>query len=198
MSYEFFEPRFVYFMWDDKLEGKKVFLADWIRDIIDDVEDESSRTTLVQCDNVDEDSNTPFRSVRDDGSLGASWQFAYYDPHYEFKVAHSKGKQIQALEDGEWRDCHSPTWSILYEYRIKPDEPEPEPEPEAVSNIVLAKWLAEGKGQVRRLNNGLVRTHWIYPEGEDFCAVPVDGSIVVRKWTDDWVTPTREYIEQDQ
>lgn len=189
MSYEFFEPRFVYFMWDDVLEGKKVFLGDWIRDIIDDVEDESSRTTLVQCDVV-EDSNTPFRNVRDDGSLGSSWQFAYYDPNYEFKVAYSKGKQIQSLENGEWKNCSSPTWSTQYEYRVKPDEPE------AVSNIVLAKWLAEGKGQVRRLTNGLVRTYWTYPENEDFCAVPVDGSVDVRKWTDDWVIPTREYITE--
>ena len=114
---ELFDKRFVYFMWDDKLEGKKGFFADDVDDLINAVEEDYSLGCLKGYGS----DTYPFASADN----AHSWRFFYYDPNYEYKVAYSEGKQIQVLWDDEddWRDVtEEPLWSDDDIYRIKPTE----------------------------------------------------------------------------
>ena len=57
----------------------------------------------------------------------------------------------------------------------------------------LAKWLAQGNGEMRRGNMSMVFTSLSYASalGND----PIDEFTLVRKWDDpEWVSPTREYL----
>lgn len=57
----------------------------------------------------------------------------------------------------------------------------------------LARWLAEGKGEMRRGNLSMVFTNLSYASalGND----PIDEFTIVRKWDDtEWHKPTREYL----
>lgn len=113
---ELFDKRFVYFMWDDNLRGKECFYDDDIAGLRDTVN--ANDTSFKGC----LEPNTleyPFRRLR--GQNCYSWRFAYYDPNYTYKVAYSKGSQIQHREKGKsvWFDG-IPCWDPRYEYRIKP------------------------------------------------------------------------------
>jgi hypothetical protein len=116
---ELFDKRFVYFMWDNELEGKKCFIADGIDDLRGIVEkgNECDLHSVISSG----DENAPFESTN-----GVYvWQFAYYDPNYEAKNAYNKGKPIQVTPKGtdKWLDLHcKPTWDVNLEYRVKPKE----------------------------------------------------------------------------
>ena len=59
------------------------------------------------------------------------------------------------------------------------------------TNRELARWLAEGKGEVMD-QDGLF-TSWFYWKGKE--DAPVKDSLFVRKWDDtEWHSPTREYL----
>jgi hypothetical protein len=119
---ELFDKRFVHFMWDDELKGKRCFVSDGIDEL---------RVTVEKAGEYDlrsvifsRDERAPFQAV--DGLY--AWKFAYYDPNYEVKKAFSKEKTIQLqISESCWMDISSysdllfvcNTGGIL---RIKPEE----------------------------------------------------------------------------
>lgn len=114
---ELFDKKFVYFLWEDKLEGKICFYEDNINDLKQSVNNNlKSFTSALSYSDVP---SYPFRVTKDRWS----WRFAYYDPDYDCKVAYEKGEKIQFRPKGDftWVDCASPQWSEDYEYRIKPE-----------------------------------------------------------------------------
>lgn len=123
---ELFDKRFVHFMWDDRLIGKKCFLADYINELQSYVEkgDESNSDTLA----YSEDKSAPFKPVN---RLLHRCRFAYFDPNYEVKRAFNEGKTIQFLSRQQqsnggwtdvWYDCVEPRFIENTEYRVKPEE----------------------------------------------------------------------------
>ena len=80
--------------------------------------------------------------------------------------------------------CENSTWGHCAEI--------PEvPESKLVTYRELARWLAEGNGEVMWANN--VLSNWNYSTDEESKAL--DESLSVRKWDDtEWHKPTREYI----
>lgn len=61
------------------------------------------------------------------------------------------------------------------------------------TNRELARWLAQGNGEMRRGNMSMVFTSLSYASalGND----PIDEFTLVRKWDDtEWHNPTREYL----
>ena len=113
---ELFDKKFVYFMWDDELRGKECFYDDEIDGLRKTVD--ANNTSFKSCLEPNTAAN-PFRAISKRRNW--SWRFAYYDPNYEYKVAYSKGSQIQHREKGKsvWYDG-IPCWDPRYEYRIKP------------------------------------------------------------------------------
>lgn len=68
------------------------------------------------------------------------------------------------------------------------------PEPKPVTNRELARWLAEGNGEVMWANN--VLSNWNYSTDEENKAL--EESLSVRKWDDtEWHKLTREYLGLD-
>lgn len=114
-----FDKRFVYFMWDDELKGKKCFMADDITELrafVNGGNEHNLRSVIFS-----RDESTPFRTA--DGIY--NWQFAYYDPNYSVKWAYYKeGKQIQVAYKGanNWVDCDEPEWVDGCQFRVKPEE----------------------------------------------------------------------------
>ena len=80
--------------------------------------------------------------------------------------------------------CENSTWGHCAEI--------PEvPESKLVTYRELARWLAEGNGEVMWANN--VLSNWNYSTDEESKAL--DESLSVRKWDDtEWNKPTREYL----
>ena len=108
-----FDKKFVRFMWDDELEGKKVFVADNINSLIERVEKGASIYKV----RWSRDNGMPF-----EGDDLVRYRFAYYDPNYEAKRAFNEGKEIQFKDDvsGDWCSAYNPRWDLNIEYRIKP------------------------------------------------------------------------------
>lgn len=121
MAYKF-EDKFVHFRWDDSLKGKKVFYADSISQLEEDVAEGEDIKTLI---GANEHSTTPFIIEEEDG-MSADWKFVYYDPNYEVKLAFEKGMVIQyrAKDKGDWCDWNNSLGKCPFldalEYRIKP------------------------------------------------------------------------------
>ena len=112
---ELFDKRFVHFMWDDELEGKRGFLSSGIDTLIKMVNKDSDRTEIQEgCER-----DLPFCK-----HTTVECRFAYYDPNYEAKRAFNEGKKIQVrCANGIWSDCGvTPKWYDTCEYRIKPEE----------------------------------------------------------------------------
>jgi len=114
---ELFDKRFVHFMWDDKLEGQKVFVADNINTLIERIK----KGTSIYKVHWSRDTGMPFES--DDL---VRYRFAYYDPNYEVKRAfYKESKQIQVAYKGanNWVDCDEPEWVDGCQFRVKPECP---------------------------------------------------------------------------
>lgn len=80
--------------------------------------------------------------------------------------------------------CENSTWQYCAEI----------PEPMPVTYRELARWLAEGNGEVMWANNVLSNLN--YSTDEENKAL--DESLSVRKWDDkEWHEPTREYLGQE-
>lgn len=112
---ELFDKRFVHFMWDDKLEGQKVFVADNINTLIECIK----KGTSIYKVHWSRDTGMPFES--DDL---VRYRFAYYDPNNEVKKAFNEGKKVQVKKIDsivDWADCEEPLWSEDCLYRIKPE-----------------------------------------------------------------------------
>ena len=181
-----FEKRFVHFMWDDELEGKKVFYADDIHMLIEDVTDGDDMGIVKESEYSDE----PFDVD------GDNWRFVYYDPYYELKWAYEQGITIQAHVSGNmWVDIKEPSWEDGPErYRIKQDE-------NPVTHRELALWLAQGNGEIYHYDDSgfktEVKTSYGYHQEYENCDCNEYKTFhsKIRKWGDtEWVTPTREYM----
>ena len=133
---EIFDPKYVHFTWDDSLKDKLVFYGDSVGEVKTEVEGCKLGSRDICCKYTADDSY-PFdiKDVRD--GIITHWQFVYYDPNYEVKVAYYKeGKQIQFkshdVMDNKWGDCTvEPLWDDACDYRVKPDEPEKDVVPAA-------------------------------------------------------------------
>lgn len=119
---EIFDKRFVHFMWDDELEGKKCFVEDYIGDLCTLVE-KGNKCDLHEVRKSD-DVDAPFQANDD-----LNFTFAYYDPNYPIKKAFNEGKKVQYQLVGgvDWGDIDSDEalkWRIAEgrTFRIKPEE----------------------------------------------------------------------------
>lgn len=144
MAYRF-EDKFIHFRWDDSLKGKKVFYADSISCLEEDVAKGEDYKLLI---GASENKMYPFLISGSEELSDTNWKFVYYDPNYEVKLAYEEGKQIQykAKDTGNWCDwenylgkcsfCNDveyrikseinamenmPTWAETNKYRIKPN-----------------------------------------------------------------------------
>jgi hypothetical protein len=115
---ELYDKQFVFFEWDDKLEGKKGFFSDNINDLKQHVKDNDTSWFGEICHNVNTNTDYPFGFIDDSGSSHCL-RFCYYDPHYEVKKAFMEGKKIEMEIDGEWFPATDPIWNPDTEYRIK-------------------------------------------------------------------------------
>ena len=192
-----FEKQYVHFMWSDELEGKMVFFADFISDLKRRVE---NNDVDYYEEVVKGEDHEPFRMLSKSIRLSC-WQFAYYDPYYELKVAREQGKVIQRYwkSEQEWEEHIGDDFTDdINLYRIKPEEQKPEPElaETLITNRVLAQWLAKGYGQYMDVDFKVARTYYCY----DCCEASADDAqinkgIRVRLWGDtEWHVPTRKYM----
>lgn len=121
-----FEPKYVHCFWNDKLEGKKGFVADTMGGLKDTVESNDKDWFGEIWKNPNNSQiSYPFGFEESNG-IKNCYQFCYYDPNYEYKVAYEEGKEIQIWNRfrQEWEDCKcKPLWSDNFtDYRIKPKE----------------------------------------------------------------------------
>ena len=125
---ELFNEKYVHFMWHDELEGKKVFTANDMENLIKGVNSNASRHevshTISNSNTSEYDLQVPFRS---DTML--VYQFVYYDPLYEYKKAYNEGKTVQIKDHihNDWVDIkyENVLWGETAEtgtYRLKPEE----------------------------------------------------------------------------
>lgn len=118
---ELYNKEFVYFDWDDKLEGKKGFLCDDINTLKQAVKDNRTGLFGEIIKNTESDSQFPFETIDKDGWHG-HFRFCYYDPYYEFRKAYLEGKQLQFRNsEGDWEDVYGEPLFTKDEYRIKPE-----------------------------------------------------------------------------
>ena len=121
------DKKFVYCVWDDRLKGNYVFVADYVSDLMDYVEQDevSCKRHLVEESRV---IDFPF-AVYDDNPFSFETvdrkRYCYFDPVYDFKKAYYKeGKKIQMWDWARevWEDVESePDWGKKPEfYRVKP------------------------------------------------------------------------------
>lgn len=115
---ELYNKQFVYFDWDDKLEGKKGFVAQNIVSLKSQVyNNPKAMVTLSSSD----DDTCPFTYYVDD-EITCDYQFCYCDPYYEFRKAYIEGKQLQYKNrNGDWIDVDGIPLFTTDEYRIKPE-----------------------------------------------------------------------------
>lgn len=182
------EKQFVYFMWDDVLEGKEVFVGDSMAHLHDAIDNNKMRTRVRWTDGEE----YPFEDTE---HAHAPYRFVYYDPHYDLKRAYYvDGRRIQYLNsDGKWEDIQQePSWKLNpRDYRPKPDNDT------RVTYRTLAKWLAQGKGEYMFIDGDNICVQSLtYNEGMENKEVGFD--IVVRKWSDtEWHDPTEEYLADE-
>lgn len=119
---ELFDKKFVHFMWDDELEGKKCFVGNSVDFLMSAVEhNDKARMPYVTKSSY----TPPFAMVGFEDTEDGAFTFAYYDPNYDVKWAYYKeGKKVQTRyprELNEWDDVDTPLWRDNIEYRIKPE-----------------------------------------------------------------------------
>lgn len=123
--------------------------------------------------------------------------------------AWEEGKTIQRKNvNGNWEDCE-PEWDLYVDYRVKPeDKPEPIeiekdvyvangaeiPKKRRMTNRELAKWLAQGNGQLgyKESENNIfnISTSCVYDCMDNAL---VDENIVIRSWDEkEWHEPEVE------
>lgn len=108
-----YNSKYVYFEWDDKLEGKKVMVSDDAYKLKRYVNGEEINTYEVSKSN---DDKYPFLVS------GTAFRFCYCDPYYELRKAYIEGKQLQFKNgNGDWQDVDGVPLFTTDEYRIKPE-----------------------------------------------------------------------------
>lgn len=83
---ELYDKKYIYFKWDDKLEGKKGFVSTDILNIKEQVNNGTNITEIHRSS----DNTKPFVPKYYD----CDCSFAYYDPNYEVKKAYNEGKKF--------------------------------------------------------------------------------------------------------
>ena len=117
---ELYDKKYVYFDWDDKLEGKKGFFGDSINHLKLNVKDNRTMFYWEICHNVNTNTDYPFGFIDGYGSSHC-FRFCYYDPYYEFRKAYLEGKQLQFKnKNDDWEDVDGEPLFDGDEYRIKP------------------------------------------------------------------------------
>lgn len=179
-----FEEKYVHFMWNEELKGKRVFYCDYMGELKRRVEENDERCVDIVTNMYSED--YPFQ-MKGEGY----YSFCYYDPYYKLKLANEQGKIIQVDSSG-WKDLLMPQWDLdPKRYRIKPDEPK---KSKPVTNRELARWLAKGNGEYYKDNCDGWESHRCIEYQYDQDNLPV-SNVMVRKWEDEeWHLPTREYM----
>ena len=115
---ELYNKEFVYFDWDDKLEGKKGFVAQNIESLKGQVNNNPKGMVILSSS---DDDVCPFTYFCD-GEITCDYVFAYYDPYYEFRKAYIEGKQLQFKNhEGDWEDAYGAPLFTSDEYRVKPE-----------------------------------------------------------------------------
>ena len=117
---ELYNKKYVYFEWDDRLKGKKCFVATDILYIKEQVNKCTDTILIYRSLN----SRQPFTTGYYD------YPFAYYDPNYEVKKAYNEGKKLQwkYRHEKQWKDWDNdscPTFfddTTGYELRVKPEQ----------------------------------------------------------------------------
>ena len=118
---ELYNKEFVYFDWDDKLEGKRGFFGDSINHLKLNVKDNRTMFYGEICHNVNTNTDYPFGFIDGYGSSHC-FRFCYYDPYYEFRKAYIEGKQLQYKDlGGDWIDVTGAPCFTTDTYRIKPE-----------------------------------------------------------------------------
>lgn len=124
---ELFNEKYVHFIWNDELEGKKGFFADDVDDLYNRVK--SNFAGYYNTVSGSERIAYPFKMN------GVPYRFFYYDPFYEIKKAYIEGKQIQYKfnDEPKWYDINDADMADIEsaglswfdddecEYRIKPE-----------------------------------------------------------------------------
>lgn len=202
---ELFDKKFVHFMWDDSLEGKKGFFADTVEEL----------KSLVDCENLYDIGEQHYSNVSYSNNEHYPFEtsiteydryiFFYHDPNYEYKRAWAEGKKLQwkYRHEEQWKDWDKdscPTFSddtTGYELRVKSEEPEIR----RMTYRELAEWLARGNGQLSYNDRSIVtkicvETSNSYFEDNDNIEVP--DSYKIRRWnSDEWIEPTVDVYEAD-
>lgn len=192
-----FETKYIHVQWSDELDGKHVFFANDVSELLFVVENNIYASIGVV--RYSGDDSKPFK---DQQFFYPHWKFVYYNPYnsplnnpyYVLRVAHEQGEAIQAKHrlTGEWVDMNGKNidWDMVEkcgcELRIKPKQ-------ESVTNCELAQWLAEGYGQYMHTQISKAKYHFEYAASED--DTPLHKDIRVRVFGDtEWHEPTREYM----
>ena len=114
---DLFDPEFIRAKYDETLRGKPVFFGDSLDAIRGYVESNTGSSFVT---GFDYDADREFCGFKVSASP-YSWEFVYYDPLYEIKLAHKQGKRIQKKQGGEWENITNPSWSSDIEYRVAPE-----------------------------------------------------------------------------
>ena len=152
-SVDLYDPKFVYFDWNENLQDKEGFYGDsiaWIKRQVESNELNYKYKGVCHSNDL----NSPFKIGNYD------WTFFYYDPNYEVKWAYFKeGKTVQYYKDSydEWHDIlpdHTPHYfDDDYEYRIKPEE-ESKKEPKLDVNVDVNIKSTSEVGSIKIQING--------------------------------------------
>jgi len=119
---ELYCKKFVYFDWDDILEGKKVFAADnptKLKELI-----YTGNLNIKHYDTVKKstDPDYPFKL-----DCGGRYAFVYYDPHYDLRKSLCEGKTLQWKNKKDtvwstWTYNDMPSFDEYTDWRIKPED----------------------------------------------------------------------------
>lgn len=179
-----FDKKYVYFLCEFDLKGKRGFFANDIGTLVNSVNGNFGvKDGLVKF----HDAYFPFED-----NNGSEWKFFYFDPNYEWKFLYKSGRKIQYREmsGSDWREVDdNHAWNEDYEYKLVLGEIN---KYEMLTHKQLAEWLARGNGQMYKGKAGFNYSQFIYQAIYDDCPVPVGH--YVRKWGDTkWHNPTMDY-----
>lgn len=111
-----FNTKFVYCMWNEKLVGEAVFVADSLSQLKESVQSaDVSRLVTVE---LSHNEDAPFHSEQ--SPYRGDWVYCYFDPWYKLRCALEQGKTIEFTTYGyQWAPVSEidEAWAPHY-YRI--------------------------------------------------------------------------------
>lgn len=111
-----FNTKFVYCVWDEKLVGETVFVADSVSRLRAMAE-EANADNLITV-GMSNDLDAPFHSEQ--SPYRGNWVYCYFDPWYKLRCALEQGKTLEFIEYGyRWAPVSEidEAWAPTY-YRI--------------------------------------------------------------------------------